>query len=335
MGNGFTFPLETAIFACAVEAVYKVFGRKLKKSNLPRGRFGNFGVFGDDIICESDKATHVIRLLELLGFTTNASKSFVIGPFRESCGGDYYKGFPVRGVYIKDLGTMASRYVAINRLNSWTAMTGISLSHTMDVLLKKVRLLPVPLHENDDAGIKVSMRVLKDLVHRTSEDKGSQWTHEEDPPLRYESGEDDDPISDHSVTPSSLRSCDNANDAAKKLAKYHKRYQWDVKSIARNLENGSWLYRRYSAKPYKVTFLEDAILTPKGARQRYYNAEGALQAFLHGNIEGGTVSIRHNRVKYLTNTACTPHWDYMPTTGSKDPVGPVRWDSALWLNLMI
>jgi len=335
MGNGFTFPLQTALFACAVEAVYKVFEKKLKKSDLPRGRFGNFGVFGDDIICKSDVAHHVIRLLELLGFTTNASKSFVVGPFRESCGGDFYKGFPVRGVYIKDLRSMASRYVAINRLNLWTATTGISLSRTMSKLMKSVRLLPVPLHENDDAGIKVSSRVLKDIIALDKSIDKSDWTHDSDPPLLFETGDADPKHPGGSFNASLLDECATPAEAVSKINSYQREFQWELKSIARSQDTGAWLYRRYVAKPYKVTFLEDAILVPKGARRRYFNAEGAFNAFLHGNIEGGTVSIRHGRVRYLTNTARTPCWDFVPATGSKEPVDHRRWDSALWLNLMI
>ena len=322
MGNGFTFPLETAIFACAVEAVYRVFDIPMIKSSkrlkhrdcsmsngfgylttvpMPvKYELGNFGVFGDDIICKSDVAPQVIRLLELCGFTTNASKSFVKGPFRESCGGDFYKGFPVRGVYIKHLRTAASRYVAINRLNRWSAVTGISLSKTIRLLVSSVRRMPVPLHENDDAGIKVTHNILKKLIR--AQQGFSRQSYETDISHSWEGG----PV----------------------LGK------WDLKRIARS-ESGAWLYKRWIVNPERLLFLEDAVVTPKWARKRYYNAHGPLCAFLHGNIEDGTVTIRHDRTRYLTKTAPTPPWDCVPTAASSDAVGPERWDSALWLNLMI
>lgn len=153
-GNGFTFALETAIFASVVTAVYHSKGIRLMK---PNSDSPNFGVFGDDIVCRSDCYDAIVKLLNLLGFEVNTAKSFKEGPFRESCGGDYFLGHPVRGVYIKSLETQQSRYVAINRLNLWSAYTGISLPRTITRLRKKVRWLPVPLRENDDAGIRVPL----------------------------------------------------------------------------------------------------------------------------------------------------------------------------------
>lgn len=173
MGNGFTFPLETIIFSCIVSACYKsmdyplVKGRPPHVMQLPNGQstvtreLGNFGVFGDDIIVVTPAYRKVCRLLQILGFTVNAEKSFSQGSFRESCGGDFFKGHPVRGVYLKTLKTQASRYVAINRLNQWSAETGILLPRTVGYLLKRVRYLPIPLFENDDAGIKVPWSVIR------------------------------------------------------------------------------------------------------------------------------------------------------------------------------
>lgn len=173
MGNATTFPLQTAIFACIVSAAYRMLDIPMYKGYTPtvkrRNKDGgevlttslpNFGVFGDDIIVEKEAYGQVVRLLSLLGFTVNAEKSFSEGPFRESCGGDYFRGHPVRGVYLKSLKTQADRYVAINRLNAWTAMSGIALPKTVGRILKKTRFIPVPLYENDDAGIKTPYSML-------------------------------------------------------------------------------------------------------------------------------------------------------------------------------
>nr|URG16481.1 MAG: RNA dependent RNA polymerase [Leviviridae sp.] len=323
MGNGFTFPLETAIFACVVDAAHRVKDIPWRRGNWPNGRLPSFGVFGDDIICKTEVTPQVIRLLELLGFTTNSDKTFVKGPFRESCGGDYFRGRPVRGVYIKHLRTMASRYVAINRLNEWSAVTGIPLPMTVRYIAEECRLLPVPLHENDDAGIKVSKSVLDALISR-ERGRGSHTSF----------GEkllNDGAFNDFGHL--SMKSCMALQELARAQGERYK-LRWELKHIARD-GNGSLMYRRSNAKPYKLRFLEDAIVTPKGAKKRFYNAEGALQAFLHGNIEAGDAFIRHDNVRYLTNRAVTPHWDHLPTAGSKEPVGTERWDTALWLNLMM
>jgi len=173
MGNAFTFPLETIIFACVVSAAYAMKDHRLKKGYgsscefdpdngvfVQNKRLPNFGVFGDDIIVEAEHCRHTVVLLELLGFTVNADKSFIRGPFRESCGGDFFRGHPVRGFYLKTLRTQASRYVAINRLNEWSALHGIALRRTIKRLMRSTRYLPVPLYENDDAGVKVPLSMV-------------------------------------------------------------------------------------------------------------------------------------------------------------------------------
>lgn len=84
MGNGTTFPLETIIFVAACVA-------------CDCGRPGkDFSVYGDDIAIPSCKARDVIRLLRVLGHRANASKTFVTGLFRESCGEDWFGGESVR-----------------------------------------------------------------------------------------------------------------------------------------------------------------------------------------------------------------------------------------------
>lgn len=88
MGNGYTFELESLIFyavACVVSD-----GRSCH-------------VYGDDIIVETDVADEVARRLQMFGFTINHGKSYTEGPFRESCGKDFFDGVDVRPVYVKGL----------------------------------------------------------------------------------------------------------------------------------------------------------------------------------------------------------------------------------------
>lgn len=83
MGNGFCFPLESLIFASAVVEA----GGKLGIDS---------SVYGDDIIVPSAITKRVLANLKLLGFKINPSKTFVQGPFRESCGADWFNGEDVR-----------------------------------------------------------------------------------------------------------------------------------------------------------------------------------------------------------------------------------------------
>jgi len=83
MGNGYTFPLESLIFWALTSSVCDDFE-------------GEVTVYGDDIICPSDAYGSVTELLIACGFVVNGKKSYHTGPFRESCGKDYYRGFDVR-----------------------------------------------------------------------------------------------------------------------------------------------------------------------------------------------------------------------------------------------
>lgn len=85
MGNGATFALETLLFWAAARAV----GSK------------ECAIYGDDIVIETHLAEPITRLLKFLGFQLNAEKSFVEGPFRESCGADWYEGCLVTPFYLR------------------------------------------------------------------------------------------------------------------------------------------------------------------------------------------------------------------------------------------
>jgi len=157
MGNATTFPLQTLIFASVVVASYKVLGIKPEH---PKGQtIGNYGVFGDDIVCVPAAYQLICDTLQSLGHIVNHDKSFNKGPFRESCGTDWYSGRDVRGVYIKALNDRCDIYSAINRLNVWSARHGVPLVATTEYLLSLLsdedRKILVPMHEADTAGICV------------------------------------------------------------------------------------------------------------------------------------------------------------------------------------
>jgi hypothetical protein len=176
MGDGFTFPVMTMVLAAVVRATYKVNGIAIKANLRPKVRLephdwpyesgsfndpsrmrpGNWGVFGDDLICVHEVYADLCRFLGLLGFQVNVEKSFNEGPFRESCGHDYFRGVNIRGVYLKRLSSRQDITVAVNLLNEWTARTGISLRSAVTYLLG---FLPnpylVPYVDPIDSGIRV------------------------------------------------------------------------------------------------------------------------------------------------------------------------------------
>jgi hypothetical protein len=151
MGNGFTFPLQTVIFASAVTAVYSVFGRTARF-----GLKGACAVFGDDIIVHSNMYERVVRFLHFLGFRVNTAKSFSQGPFRESCGCDFFNGVNIRGVYAKKLDNVQDSYSLINAMTWFTARTGIYLVRSVSCVMKWCDATKtVPPTEDPSSGIMV------------------------------------------------------------------------------------------------------------------------------------------------------------------------------------
>lgn len=95
MGSGLCFPtLGLLVYIAAVTSLTEV--RKVSKTEA-----STVYVYGDDVICRSADFSAVTRGLERLGLKINRDKSFVRGFFRESCGGDYYKGQSVAPIRLK------------------------------------------------------------------------------------------------------------------------------------------------------------------------------------------------------------------------------------------
>lgn len=84
MGNGFCFPIETITFAAICHAC---------GCGVPGV---DFSVYGDDIIVRKKYAQKVLAMLKHYGFDANTEKTFIEGPFRESCGADWFAGEDVR-----------------------------------------------------------------------------------------------------------------------------------------------------------------------------------------------------------------------------------------------
>lgn len=103
MGNGFTFELESLIFYAIALVVAAKVGRE---TGFPID-ITKISVFGDDIIVPRRMDREMRLVLELFGFTINVKKSFSQGPFRESCGADYFLGINIRPFYKKDRWTNA------------------------------------------------------------------------------------------------------------------------------------------------------------------------------------------------------------------------------------
>jgi hypothetical protein len=99
MGNGFTFELETLLFFSLAET-------------LRAGRDGAVLCYGDDLIVPIWLHNDLVAALRFFGFEPNKKKTYAVGPFRESCGGDFFNGVPVRGHFLKELPDEPQKWIA-------------------------------------------------------------------------------------------------------------------------------------------------------------------------------------------------------------------------------
>lgn len=132
MGNGYTFAVESLIFGALVRVAIRR-TKSIKKS----------GVYGDDLICPRTAAPLLIDLLQLFGFMVNVDKTFISGPFRESCGKDFYLGTDVRPLFftrelqsIPDLIYCYNAIFALQQRLPW--LWGVNFDRTLNLILKYI-----------------------------------------------------------------------------------------------------------------------------------------------------------------------------------------------------
>ncbi len=110
-GSALTFPVETLVFfilalsALVKEDLHRY--RTLKTAIYALAQ--SVSVFGDDIVAPSHTCSRIIRDFDALGLKVNSGKTFWKGSFRESCGGDYFRGTDVTPIYIRHMLPSSSR----------------------------------------------------------------------------------------------------------------------------------------------------------------------------------------------------------------------------------
>lgn len=153
MGNGFTFPYMTLTILALVYANRRVNFH----CNRNRVDYSHTAVFGDDIIVPTREYDSLVAVLSDAGYIVNHDKSFHSGPFRESCGADYYDGYNVTPFYVKRLSAVPDIYVAINQVLRWSARHEFALFNTLRYLFNLLdgRVYLVPEWYSDTSGVRV------------------------------------------------------------------------------------------------------------------------------------------------------------------------------------
>jgi hypothetical protein len=111
MGNGFTFPLQSAVYLAFVNT----FTRREDRCVT--------AVYGDDMIVPQSVCEDLIDALDYSGFKVNTRKSCLAGSFFESCGADYFLGRNVRPFFLRqdpEAPNVPIIVVSINNLRRWS-----------------------------------------------------------------------------------------------------------------------------------------------------------------------------------------------------------------------
>lgn len=155
MGVGYTFPLQTLVFLSLLKSLSLTLYGKLRST---------ISVYGDDMIYPSYLHPHVVELFREIGFVINNEKSFTDGYFRESCGGDYYRGVDVRPFQPRNgatnVGPKAYEAVLYKYVNGLLARwSEYEIKETLNYLVSEIGRVAgtakvVPVDFPDDAGIK-------------------------------------------------------------------------------------------------------------------------------------------------------------------------------------
>jgi hypothetical protein len=170
MGIGFTFPLQTLVFLALLKSTEATLFHRLDRRTI--------SVYGDDLIYSRRIHPDVVRVFSEIGFVINIDKTFVDGEFRESCGGDYYRGVDVRPFQPRngaaEVGPKAYEAMLYKCVNGLLARwSEHEIERTLRFLTSEIesvtgRCKLVPGNYPDDSGIKVPTIAFYEFVKRAA-----------------------------------------------------------------------------------------------------------------------------------------------------------------------
>lgn len=100
MGSAMTFPIQCMLFTGLMVVAAMKTGHAQRPSDVLYDH-ERYSVYGDDIIVPTDVYPELRDLMTKCGLKVNKDKTFDKGPFRESCGTDWYKGVNVTPFYLR------------------------------------------------------------------------------------------------------------------------------------------------------------------------------------------------------------------------------------------
>jgi len=198
MGSSCCFPVEAIVFWAIASASIQIhyetqvtqeYGYWIpimynsRETSLVRRRDWvepNVYVYGDDIIVDADKARLVVDGLESYGLKVNRAKSYVSGPFRESCGGDYYKGENVTPIRVRKAlaSSVCSQVTDAALCNTLIAKLGLVDSQSIISLIDGLYQQPLPRSMRNLPGCVSITAICNDVFYQRRWNKDLQrWEH--------------------------------------------------------------------------------------------------------------------------------------------------------------
>ena len=155
MGSALCFPIEAMVFLTVLRMADCKSRRVSAGSRVGLSDFlRNTSVYGDDLIFPARLAPLSADFLTTFGLKVNQHKSFVKSNFRESCGGDFFNGIPVKPVYYRRIPEMASprdrRISLVSLVSTRNQLYEAGAWSTATFLDGKIRkLIPFPNVQDD------------------------------------------------------------------------------------------------------------------------------------------------------------------------------------------
>jgi hypothetical protein len=144
MGSALCFDFEAIVFLTIIfVAINRELNAPLCRDSLIKEFSRRVRVFGDDLIVPREHVLSVVDALETFGFRVNAGKSYWTGRFRESCGREYYDGFDVSIVKVRQVlptrrqdASTVNAAVELRNLAYWAGLW--QTARFLDVHLRKL-----------------------------------------------------------------------------------------------------------------------------------------------------------------------------------------------------
>lgn len=140
MGSAICFILESIVFSMIAECAFRSVTHRTS-----RGRRDGLSVYGDDIIAPLEVAVQTMDHLVRLGFEVNVDKTFVSGPYRESCGVEYVDDCEVLTIRHPRKILRPDDYVAIDSIDMVVDLANSFYNHGFQLARRFVLMAYLPL----------------------------------------------------------------------------------------------------------------------------------------------------------------------------------------------